>query len=564
MSKVNTQAGFYKLKETDKIESLGNALANHNIRFNCLFLWPASGIDVTGKRVANSDSVFIGERTTDRDVTPDELESDANPFKIQLPEGEEKLLKDVLIQGTAGDGVWFNYWPIACLVFCLLTGLAGSAAEQAIKVTGFTRDYLKATNAASARSKLGLVETNVFVIAGTTLYVATNGNDATGLPWLRISNAVAAAAAGQTVHVTGGTYYETVTCKEGVILYLEPGAILRGRTQTTDQSVFWIPSTCTNLIIRGSGTIWPYFSFVFKTSSNIWHNLDVEADSIGDPADAMDCILTEGSFNRARFCVKKVWKATLHNHNTNAAAVSDYYDAQHFGLFFQHHDFIGTNRWWNSSLDGSSYDENDFDTWLVYGGKWRDAANPLEIAGGDLYFFGTEVESGSAIIDPSIGATVRGYYLTGGQLVVCDAPVCYGKSALGSNALSFLLVTNSIGTTNCVLVLTNAGTYLLNAQTRIRPTANAAPDEIGEPPLVFYGIWKPHGAEPLVNRIVAVVKADNSAMTLPEMGTILALPAVVINATNYTALNFYTYQDVPLGSGSIYQADFSFTATPLK
>jgi hypothetical protein len=69
-----------------------------------------------------------------------------------------------------------------------------------------------------------------------TLWVAKNGNDATGTrnllskPYLTIAAAIAAASAGDCIFVMPGTYAENITVSGGLYIYLEPGAIVSGNT----------------------------------------------------------------------------------------------------------------------------------------------------------------------------------------------------------------------------------------------------------------------------------------------------------------------------------------------
>jgi hypothetical protein len=57
-----------------------------------------------------------------------------------------------------------------------------------------------------------------------TIYVATSGNDVTGTgsfatPFGTIGQASKTAAAGDTIHVTVGTYHETITPQVGGLTY---------------------------------------------------------------------------------------------------------------------------------------------------------------------------------------------------------------------------------------------------------------------------------------------------------------------------------------------------------
>lgn len=107
MSKTTTKSGSKYAVEANVITPL---TSDGKLVFNKLFIWPASAITAK-KRVANVGDIYIGERTSDEDVTPDVLTPADLAFKIQLPDGETKLLRDVIFQAdNAGDGVYYKYW----------------------------------------------------------------------------------------------------------------------------------------------------------------------------------------------------------------------------------------------------------------------------------------------------------------------------------------------------------------------------------------------------------------------------------------------------------------------
>ena len=109
MSKQVTQFGQYAIQAANTVEQI--ALHKKRVYFNKLWLYPASGMSA-GLLTANVGDVYIGEKGDGPNVTPDILQSGDPPIKIELPQGEEKLLEEVLIQGAnVGDGVWFKYWP---------------------------------------------------------------------------------------------------------------------------------------------------------------------------------------------------------------------------------------------------------------------------------------------------------------------------------------------------------------------------------------------------------------------------------------------------------------------
>lgn len=109
MSKIFTKSGFKPAPEANKIFALTN---DSKLLFNRLWLWPASGVTTGGKRVANVGDIYVGERTEgSSDCTPDKLTTDDLPLPIELPEGETKMLRDVIVQAdNALDGVYYKYW----------------------------------------------------------------------------------------------------------------------------------------------------------------------------------------------------------------------------------------------------------------------------------------------------------------------------------------------------------------------------------------------------------------------------------------------------------------------
>lgn len=110
MSTIKTISGFYGTKNANEIERISD---NPKAVFHKLFLYPCKGVNsANGKLNANAGNVYIGERTEgESDVTPDLLQSADLPIVIELPQGKNKLLRDVLIQAdNAGDGVYFKGW----------------------------------------------------------------------------------------------------------------------------------------------------------------------------------------------------------------------------------------------------------------------------------------------------------------------------------------------------------------------------------------------------------------------------------------------------------------------
>ncbi len=109
MSKVFTQSGFKAVPEANKIFTLCDS---KNETFNRLWLWPARAITAAGKRTLNTGDIYVGERMEgSADCTPDVLATGDLPILIELPQGETKRLRDVIVQAdTAGDGLFFKYW----------------------------------------------------------------------------------------------------------------------------------------------------------------------------------------------------------------------------------------------------------------------------------------------------------------------------------------------------------------------------------------------------------------------------------------------------------------------
>lgn len=113
MSKQRSQFNRYNIANDNVVESIGLHLKGH--LFNKLWIYPASGLTAAASGngsilTVNSATVYIGERGDGPDVCVDILQPGDLPIKIELPQGEEKLIEDVLIYGTNGDGVWFKWW----------------------------------------------------------------------------------------------------------------------------------------------------------------------------------------------------------------------------------------------------------------------------------------------------------------------------------------------------------------------------------------------------------------------------------------------------------------------
>jgi hypothetical protein len=242
MSTVKAQSDKYVIQNTDKIERL---TTKRDPVFNKLWIYPASDVDDNGKLVANDNPIYIGERTEGADVTPDVLATDAAPFPIILPDGEKKKLNEVLIQGTAGDGVWFKWFAIALLCAVTVSGFAQSeglrAASQSQTDAG-TDNNVGVTPLTLAR-RLG---TNAIYTRPDTI-----GSD------------LARVRSGQWLVFTPGTYTNSAAVtnllKRGVNYLGLPGANVLFRQATTNAALWGAfddrPVGATTNIIRWSGDV---------------------------------------------------------------------------------------------------------------------------------------------------------------------------------------------------------------------------------------------------------------------------------------------------------------------
>lgn len=111
MSVVRAKHGSYTLQGNNTVESI--ALDKPKEQFRKLWIWPGKYNSATKKLDANGASVFLGRDGDGPQCTPDELGTADPAYPIELPANanETMLLKDVLIQGTAGDSIFYTYWP---------------------------------------------------------------------------------------------------------------------------------------------------------------------------------------------------------------------------------------------------------------------------------------------------------------------------------------------------------------------------------------------------------------------------------------------------------------------
>jgi len=111
MSAIKTLSGIYTTRAANQVERISDSQKEV---FNKMVIYPGKAIDANTRKItANVGAVYVGERTEgEGDMTPDTLASADLPIIIQLPQGREKLVRDVLVQSdNAGDGIVFKYWP---------------------------------------------------------------------------------------------------------------------------------------------------------------------------------------------------------------------------------------------------------------------------------------------------------------------------------------------------------------------------------------------------------------------------------------------------------------------
>jgi hypothetical protein len=108
MAIVKEQHGSYTILTTGAIESIGQSKPKATFRK----LWIYPGLPVGGVLSGNAGAVTIGKDGDGVKVVTDVLNPGDLPLKIELPEstGEVMHLSDILISGTANDGVFYSYW----------------------------------------------------------------------------------------------------------------------------------------------------------------------------------------------------------------------------------------------------------------------------------------------------------------------------------------------------------------------------------------------------------------------------------------------------------------------
>jgi hypothetical protein len=116
MSKVTTQSDVYIIQNADTMEPISD---NKKIIFNKLWVYPGKGIAkegdgsglAIGRIIPNTEDIYLGEKAAGEKFTPDKISLDDPPILIELPQGETKLLSEILVQSpTAGNGVVIKFW----------------------------------------------------------------------------------------------------------------------------------------------------------------------------------------------------------------------------------------------------------------------------------------------------------------------------------------------------------------------------------------------------------------------------------------------------------------------
>jgi hypothetical protein len=98
--------GFLVLRESNRITPLTD---ESKLTFSKLWLYPASGASA-GRLVANQNPIYVGKRGAGEPMTPDTLATDDLPLSVEILAGQPPMkLQDVIVQGTAGDGIFFSF-----------------------------------------------------------------------------------------------------------------------------------------------------------------------------------------------------------------------------------------------------------------------------------------------------------------------------------------------------------------------------------------------------------------------------------------------------------------------
>lgn len=147
--------------------------------------------------------------------------------------------------------------------FALLALALVAGAQPVPPSTAFTRYLLTSTNQAQARERLGVAASGSVSteLDGPVLLQDAGGNLIGG--YGTISNALAAATAGDTLTIGAGTYVENNLIRQNVNLHFEPGARLfwHSRTNDTDWKAmfdFRFVSASTNRITGFPDIYWSH------------------------------------------------------------------------------------------------------------------------------------------------------------------------------------------------------------------------------------------------------------------------------------------------------------------
>lgn len=108
---VTAGEGIYLIQVDNTIESISAANdAAKDKYFQKLWLYPGKAV-VNGKLTANAQNIFLGKSgaAAATPYTPDQVAPTDLWIIYELPLGQKMALSQVIIQGKAGDGVFFSY-----------------------------------------------------------------------------------------------------------------------------------------------------------------------------------------------------------------------------------------------------------------------------------------------------------------------------------------------------------------------------------------------------------------------------------------------------------------------
>jgi hypothetical protein len=100
--------GFYVIGASNTIEELTQ---DERQRFTRLFIYQGKAGGATpGLLTDNAADIFLGIQGSGDRMTPDKLSPGDPPLIYQLLADQEPMrLKNIIIQGTAGDGVFYYF-----------------------------------------------------------------------------------------------------------------------------------------------------------------------------------------------------------------------------------------------------------------------------------------------------------------------------------------------------------------------------------------------------------------------------------------------------------------------